>query len=80
LSNYLIHHVIPIVLKLKYIIIFITCGRKKQVKENFVSFVSFAIPMSMPNNIPIFPIIENNHSIIKDLPILENISIIEKYR
>ncbi len=32
---------------------------KKQVKENFVSF---AIPMSMPNNIPIFPIIENNHS------------------
>jgi hypothetical protein len=30
-------------------------------KENFVSYVSFAIPMSMPNNIPIFPIIENNH-------------------
>ncbi len=50
---------------------------KKQVKENFVSFVSFAIPMSMPNNIPIFPIIENNHSIIKYLPIVENISIIE---
>ncbi len=46
---------------------------KKQVKEIFISYVSFVIPMPMPNNIPISPIIKNNHSIIKDLPIIENI-------
>ncbi len=50
---------------------------KKQIKEFFVDSISFAIPMSMPNNIPISPIIENNHSIIKDLPIVKNISVIE---
>jgi hypothetical protein len=54
-------------LKLKYIIIFNTCGKKK-IKENFVGFVNFAIPMSMPNNIPISPIIENNCFIVKNLP------------
>jgi len=46
---------------------------KKQVKEIFISYVSFVIPMPMPNNIPISPIIKNNHSIIKYLPIIENI-------
>jgi hypothetical protein len=57
-------------LKFKYISIFNTCGKKKQVKENFVSFVKFAIPISMPNNIPISPIIEN-------VPIVEKTRIIE---
>jgi hypothetical protein len=43
--------------------------KKKQVKEKKNSFVNFAIPMSMPNNIPISPIIENNRFIVKNLPI-----------
>jgi hypothetical protein len=48
-------------------------SEKNQVKENFISYVSFAIPMSMPNNISISPITKNNHSMIKDLPIIENV-------
>ncbi len=51
--------------------------KKKQVKEKKNSFVNFAIPMSMPNNIPISPIIENNCFIVKNLPIIENISMTE---
>jgi hypothetical protein len=29
---------------------------EKQLKENYVNYVSLAIPMSMSNNIPISPI------------------------
>jgi hypothetical protein len=47
---------------------------KKQVNENFVSF---GIPMSMPNNIPILPITENDYFIIKDLTIVENTPMVE---
>jgi hypothetical protein len=47
---------------------------KKQANENFVSF---GIPMSMPNNIPILPITKNDWFIIKDLTIVENIPIVD---
>jgi hypothetical protein len=47
---------------------------RKKNKENFVSFVNFAIPMSMPNNILISPIIENNCLIVRDLSIIKNTS------
>jgi hypothetical protein len=33
--------------------------------------------MSMPNNIPILPITTNDHFIIKDLTIVENIPVVE---
>jgi len=42
---------------------------KKTSKGKKISFVNFAIPVSMPNNIPISPIIENNCFIVKNLPI-----------
>jgi hypothetical protein len=50
---------------------------KKQVNE---IFVSFGIPMSMPNNILILPITKNDCFIIKDLTIVENIPMVENFQ
>jgi hypothetical protein len=42
-----------------------------------INYVSLIISLSMLNNIPISPTIENNLSLIKDLPTIENILMVE---
>ncbi len=70
-------------LKVKYIIIFNTWG-KKQLNENSINYVSLVIPMSMSNYIPMFPLTENNVPIIDDVPMVkgmpigEDVPIVEK--